>query len=294
MLDQTTQALPDDARADVPCLTKPAGALSPSLSRSAAQPGSIAGFFRALVAAGVASGVSGGRGQGRPRAIAGAGRRPEGFIASLPTGPGTTPAQFFTAVAALEGASITAFAILAAELAHHGAPTTLVWRARAAVRQEGRHFRLTDRLARRFGGAPVPCPRLPIPQPRSLGALALENVTEGCVSETFAAATALWQAATARDHEVRAVMAAIAEDELSHAQLSWEVHAWASERLGPAITHNLVRARAAAAERLRAGCAAPVDPDLVARVGVPSPAAAAWLMARAGELWAEDARRVFS
>jgi hypothetical protein len=264
-----------------------------SFARNPVPEAPIAGYFRDLVSAGLTAPVNGGPPRWRLRRGHGAtpGRRPQGFSGDLPTQPGTTPAQFFGASAALEGASITAFAILAAELAHHGAPAGLVWRARAAVRQEARHFKLTERLTRRFGGAPVRCPRLPIPQPRSLQALALENVTEGCVSETFAAATALWQAATARDHEVRTVMAAIAEDELAHAQLSWDVHAWASQRLGPAVSRSLSRARAAAADRLRAACDAPVDAELVARIGVPSPAAAAWLVARAGELWAEGVRR---
>lgn len=218
-----------------------------------------------------------------------AGRRPEGFHGGARTRPGTSPAEFFAACAELEGASISAFAILAAELEHHGAPADLVWRARGAIRDEARHFKLCNRLARRFGGDVVACPRVEMRPPRALAAIARENVTEGCVSETFAAATALWQAATARDQEVRSVMAVIAEDELAHAQLAWDVHAWASARLGAEAGAALERARAEAAHELLHACDEPVDAELVTRVGVPSRAAAAWLVARATELWRPSA-----
>lgn len=46
------------------------------------------------------------------------------------------------------------------------------------------------------------------------------------MSEAFGAATALVQAERAADAEVREVFAVIAEEELEHAALAWDVHAW--------------------------------------------------------------------
>jgi hypothetical protein len=213
------------------------------------------------------------------------GRRPDGFNAGLPTAPGTTLAAFFAGCAALEGASIRAFCTLADELDHHGAPPALAARARQAAREEARHFKATVRLARRFGSPPVRCPRPPAAPPRDLQALALENVIEGCVNETFAAAVALWQATHAADPQIRATLAAIAEDELTHAQLAWDVHRWASERLGRAATRKLTRARARAAHQLLHATTRPVDPALVEQAGLPDAPTATWLATQTHALW---------
>jgi hypothetical protein len=213
------------------------------------------------------------------------GRRPDGFTGGLPTGPGTSLAAFFAGCAALEGASIRAFCTLADELDHHGAPPALAARARQAAREEARHFKATVRLARRFGSPPVRCPRPPAAPPRDLSALALENVIEGCVNETFAAAVALWQATHAADPQVRATLAAIAEDELAHAQLAWDVHQWASERLGRAARRKLARARSHAAHQLLHASTRPVDPALVEQAGLPDAPTATWLATQASALW---------
>jgi hypothetical protein len=216
------------------------------------------------------------------------GRRPDGFDAALATAPGTSLAAFFAGCAALEGASIRAFCTLADELDHHGAPPALAARARQAAREEARHFKATARLARRFGSPPVRCPRPPSAPPRDLSALALENVIEGCVNETFAAAVALWQATHAADPQVRAALAGIAEDELAHAQLAWDVHQWASECLGRAATRKLARARARAAHQLLHASARPVDPALVEQAGLPDAPTAIWLATQASALWGGD------
>jgi hypothetical protein len=205
------------------------------------------------------------------------GRRPAGFAGACATEPGTSLAEYFAACAALEGASIAAFCRLAAELEHHGAPAALVGRARKAAGEEARHFRVTAGLARTFGAGRVRCPRVRTGSPRDLAAIALENVTEGCLNETYSAAVALWQAARAGDAGVRAALAGIAEDELAHAQLAWEVHRWVAAGLGAAAAQELEQARAEAGRSLLAGCARPVDPVLVARAGLPDARAATWL-----------------
>jgi hypothetical protein len=213
------------------------------------------------------------------------GRRPDGFAAELSTAPGTSLAAFFASCAALEGASIAAFTTLAAELEHHRAPSQLAARARVAARDEARHFATTARLARRFGAAPVRCPRPPARSPRDLPELARENVVEGCVNETFAAAIALWQASHAADPAVRTALATIAEEELTHAQLAWDVHRWASAQLPPADADALIRARTRAAHQLLHAATSPVDPDLVARAGLPDAPTATWLATQTATLW---------
>lgn len=213
------------------------------------------------------------------------GRRPEGFAGVVPDRPGTPVADFFVGCAELEGASIAAFQILALELEHHGAPAALIDRARVAARDETRHFKLAARLARRFGAGRVRCPRVTPRPPRQLLAVALENATEGCVAETFSAAVALHQAATAADPQVRATMAAIAEDELQHAQLAWDVHRWAIDRLGLADQALLAIARAEAGRRLLAGAGQPVAAELVLHAGLPDAAQSASLAAAAMPLW---------
>jgi hypothetical protein len=214
------------------------------------------------------------------------GRRPIGFTDPVADASDPEVAAFFSACAQLEGASIAAFQILADELRHHGAPQALVDRARAAARDEARHFKLTARLARRFGAGRVRCPRVTRRPERDLLSVALENATEGCVSESFAAAVALHQAATASDPGVRAVMATIAEDELLHAQLAWDVHAWATDRLDRADRDRVVAARALAGHRLLVDAGRAVPAELVRHAGLPDAASATRMAAAALPLWA--------
>jgi hypothetical protein len=64
-------------------------------------------------------------------------------------------------------------------------------------------------------------------------------------------------------------MARIAEDETRHAELSWDIAAWADSRLSPAEREAVRRARRAAVEMLRDELARPVDPALVEVAGLP-------------------------
>lgn len=157
------------------------------------------------------------------------GRRPEGFerasrdVADL--------GSYFAACHELEAASIDAFARLVRELVAFGAPPELVLRARRAQQDEVRHARWTAVLARRHGVAVSNVPPAPL-DVRTLFAMALENAVEGVVRETFGAAHALYRAARIPDPRARKVMARIASDECEHAQLSWDVAAFAWHRLG--------------------------------------------------------------
>ena len=159
------------------------------------------------------------------------GRRTEG-AEELALRDGLSTGDYLAACAHLEAVSVHAFERLAAELAAHGAPASLVAAATCAAGEEVRHTEVTAALARRFGAdvkRPSAPPRTP---PRSLFEVALENAVEGCVRETYGAALALVRAKRATDPEVRRALGDIAREECGHADLSWQIAAWAETRLG--------------------------------------------------------------
>ena len=136
-----------------------------------------------------------------------AGRRPAGFIGGTDFGTGL--GAYFARAAQLEGASVAAFRGLRAELHALGAPRPLLRALSRAARDEQRHTRATSALARRFGARSLSARVAPVAQ-RSLEAITLENVAEGCVRELYGALVATFQARTAQDLQVRSAMARIA------------------------------------------------------------------------------------
>jgi rubrerythrin len=193
--------------------------------------------------------------------------------------------QFFAEVARLEASAVHAFQIMARELAALGAPRRLERAARRAARDEVRHAKLTARLARRHGAEPRSPEVTPRPL-RPLFELALENVVEGCVRETYGAACGRFQAARAGDACVRAELDRVARDEARHAELSWRIHAWAQQRLSRPERQALQRAARTAVADLRRELER--DPGaLVCEVtGMPAPEQAlALLTALEAELW---------
>jgi hypothetical protein len=181
----------------------------------------------------------------------------------------------------LEAASVYAFFRLADELALHGAPIALVRIARQSAMDEMRHAAVVASLAARFGARPAAVEVDP-PAPRSLEAIAIENAVEGCVRETWGAIVASWQAATARDLEIRAAFARIARDETRHAALAWAVDRWATPRLGQTERARVADARAAAANELSGDIA---HAPHLALLGLPSGKHAHELLARSRALW---------
>lgn len=171
------------------------------------------------------------------------GRRPEGFCPE--------EGEHFAVASQLEAASVFAFVRLARELRHHRAPRRLIAAARRARRDEVRHTRATAALARRYG-ARVPRVQGGPMAVRDLEAIALENAVEGCVRETFGAATAWHRALHAKDVDVRAAYLRIARDETRHAALSTELDAWLAARLSPDARRRVADARARAVTELRA------------------------------------------
>jgi hypothetical protein len=200
------------------------------------------------------------------------GRRPEGLRSDgAVAGGGSVLGALFAKMAHLEAASVPAFERLAEELAAHGAPERLVRAARRSAREEVRHARAMEALARRHG-APMPEVVVAPCEPRSLEALAIENAVEGCVRETFGALLAGWQARSARDEAVREALSTIAPDELRHAELSWAIDAWALARLSPEERARVEAARQEAWRALeREAEESTLGEELAMQAGLPSP-----------------------
>jgi hypothetical protein len=169
----------------------------------------------------------------------------------------------------LEAASVVAFRRLAAELKAHAAPARLIAAARRAARDEVRHAKLTARLAKQRGGAPS-APQVDPVDVRELEAIALENATEGCVREGFGALEAQWQALHASDPALRRAYAVIAEDELRHTALAWQVARWLEPRLAPEAQERVKAARHRALAQLGREQRTEYTASVHALCGVPS------------------------
>jgi hypothetical protein len=201
-------------------------------------------------------------------AVCPGGRTPAGLASRGDVESRSEIASYLCRMAHAEAASVDAFEILEAELAAHGAPLSLRRAAKRAARDEVRHARIMTALARAYGAEPVR-PIVQRPPVRALVDIAIENATEGCVAETYAAAVAHAQSRAASDPRVRRAMRSIARDETFHATLAWRVAAWLDTRLTAAERARVrdARDRAVATLRVAAPCAS--EPASIERLGVP-------------------------
>jgi hypothetical protein len=167
--------------------------------------------------------------------------RPRSFASEL----GATLAE----LAYLEAASILAFTELAAQLQRLGAPTDLIERCHAAALDERRHANVLGSLARRHGATPLEA-RARACHELELSELTRHNAVEGCVLESFAALIACVRATTAGDPVLREAYLDIADDELRHGQLAWDIHAWAFGRLDERARARVLAARSHALAQL--------------------------------------------
>lgn len=181
------------------------------------------------------------------RPYVGVGRRPPGLIDPDPC---LNAGEYFANASMLEAASVVAFRVLERDLVGLKAPRRLLRGVRRAARDEVRHARATRNLARRFGARSLPVRTTSTPQ-RSLLQIAINNATEGCIRETFGALAATYQATTATDSEVRAVMSRIAREETRHAALSWQIARWLEARLCRAERKQVAHAMLAATHDIR-------------------------------------------
>jgi hypothetical protein len=196
------------------------------------------------------------------------GRRPAGLREPRPR-DGSGVGAYLARMAFEEEASIVAFERMQRELRALGAPKALRSAARRAARDEVRHARTMRRLARARGGRVERACVADVPDRRA-AAVALENAIEGCVRETYGALVATWQSHRARDSEVRRAFARIAEDETSHAALSWAVARWIEARLCAGDRERVARARLAAIKSLRTSVAIDPPAELVGALGLPT------------------------
>ena len=201
------------------------------------------------------------------------GRRPIGLRPASCHPSLRSAGGYFARAARLEAASVYAFQRLGSELRLHGAPPSLLRAARRAERDEIRHARSVSRLARAFGAAPKAArvERLPL---RDLESVALENVAEGCVRETFGALVARWQSRHAASVKVRRIYARIAEDELRHAALAWRIAAWAESGLSRRARQQIQAAERETVSALHRELAVEPSAELVEHAGIPRAAQA--------------------
>lgn len=214
------------------------------------------------------------------------GRRPEGLRAarSVRRAAGCV-GRYFADNARLEQASVKAFSALETELRWHRAPASLLRMAKRAAQEEVRHTRVTRRLAKRYGATAKAASVRSLPV-RSLLSLAIENVQEGCVRETFGVLVGRWQALHAADPAIRRAMWRIARDEGRHAALSWQVARWVHGQLSVDAQAQVEQAKRQAIETLRAELQNEPEAPLVRLAGLPRAAEALRLLAQLEErLW---------
>ena len=162
------------------------------------------------------------------------------------------------------------------------------WLARAAD-DERRHAALIGALAEQHG-ATVPAIVIAPTPTRDLLALAVENIVEGCVRETWAALSAAHQARSADTAALRNLYQDIAADEAQHAELAWSIHTWLIGQLNAAEQAMVAAARRAAVRQLQTSLAALADePELLA-LGIPGRNTALHLLAGLdAALWSQAA-----
>jgi hypothetical protein len=189
-----------------------------------------------------------------------------------------TEAEYFSLAAYYEAESIGAFRRLALALGALGAPPELAARARRFAREEAAHCRAWLGLLAEKPGTRTTRPRswprrAPASTSHSEYELALENLLEGCVGESYGTWLALHQADHAESDALRRVARSIARDEAAHAALSFEIHAWVWPRLSTDQQRALSAAAHHAIAQLRRPL--PLEDALAARLGAPTASALA-------------------
>jgi hypothetical protein len=176
------------------------------------------------------------------------GRMPAG-LKSVGAVRSSSLGEHLARMAHLEAASVGAFRRIAAELRALGAPERLVALATRSARDEIRHARTMGALAHRHGATPPP---VTVARTARRGAfeLAMDNAIEGCTREALGAVIGLFQAANARDPEVRATMDDVSADEVAHAAFSFELAEYLDAQLSDAQRAHVAAARREALEAL--------------------------------------------
>jgi hypothetical protein len=196
------------------------------------------------------------------------GRRPEGLVMPAST-PNTVLGDYFARAAYLDAASASAFLRLASELETHGAPGRMVDECHRAHLTELRHAAALGTLAEHYRVA-VMAPEAREFSVRPLVAVALENIVEGFVRETFGTVVARCRARSAGNARIRQVMKKIAPEERGHAQLAFEIATWLQNVLTRVECVWVENAMRHAVRSLAHEIDVDTDIDLSWQVGVPS------------------------
>jgi len=177
---------------------------------------------------------------GRPRTARIADRSDWSTVLSATLDLEATPADLaeplsahWAEVGLMEHASIAAFARLSLQLLSLGAPPDLVARAASALGDETEHARIAFALASAYGRRPIGPGPLAVAgalEDLDLETLVRLAIREGCVGETSAAMLLEEGAIAAASSPLRALLASIAADETSHAELAWLTLRWALEQ----------------------------------------------------------------
>ena len=132
-------------------------------------------------------------------------------------------ASYFARQAQEEAISIFSFAELHDILCAYHAPENLQQRSIKALREEQLHTRMAIALCEQYGGT-APAIQVPTLKSVSLFEATLHNALVGCIQETWAAVLEEFQAQHTQKHN--RVQHRIAKDEISHAQLAWDIHSF--------------------------------------------------------------------
>jgi hypothetical protein len=151
--------------------------------------------------------------------------------------------------AALEHASVASFARVSLQLLALGAPPELLRGAHQAALDEIEHASTMYGLASAYRGSARGPGMLDVSAPMqrttardraaSLASFARETLEDACIAETCGAIIARHCADAARDPALRRALDRIASDEARHAELAWQMLAWAVREGGAKIANDL-------------------------------------------------------
>ena len=135
-----------------------------------------------------------------------------------------------------EWASVPAFQQLMEQLRANDAPESFVRRAETAGEDEVRHAVLAAGMVSKFTERTVALDsaetetREPVMGREGLKRLAVESWLDGCLGEGLAAVSVAEEAEVTTMPDVRAALQQIARDEYKHAELGWDILAWAVQQ----------------------------------------------------------------
>lgn len=175
--------------------------------------------------------------------------------------------------AAYEAASVVAFEHLKKELEKHNAPRALLNRIESAANDERRHAIQVAALAARYGHQADDFHIEPVSF-RDLESIAIDNMQEGCIGETWGALIGLYQAEKAADPAIAETMRSIALEEVEHASLSWAVHDWIVPQLDKKAIDRVNSIKQKSLAKLIEKASVPADQNHVLLAGLPEVAVA--------------------